>query len=188
MKTAGIWLTGIALLSLAGVALVVTHAQAAEKDKLKKIVDLVKKGDMDGAKKAAADYAKGNKDVGELMEAFKKGKNGGVMSIGPAGKGIEDNYRDVGRDVPTAANVAKLAKDHEEAGYYTAAIALVTANLPQKGTAKASAKDWVKWSEELTEQGKKFADAAKAKSGADLKAAASKINNTCSACHIPFRQ
>jgi hypothetical protein len=188
MKKAGYWITGLGLVALASVAIVVSQAEAAENADLKKIADAVKKGDMDGAKKLAAKYAAKNKDVGELMEAYKKKKNSGIMAIGPAGKGIEDTIRELKRDVPTKANLDKFAADFEELGYNVIAVALVTKELaPAKGNGKSTPKEWVKWSEDLVEAGQKLASAGKAKGAAELKTHANKVDTICSACHIPWK-
>jgi hypothetical protein len=183
MKKTRLWLGTGAVALLAGVAVIIGQAQAVEKDQIKKIAEMIKKGDTAGAKKAAEAYAKKNTDVDELMTAFKPAKKGGMME-----PGIEQTLIKVGRDAPTATAIAKSAGDFTDMGYYTAAVGMVTeAAAPAKDMGKKSRKDWIEWAKTTQEGGLKLAEAGKAKSAAGVKDAASKINNACNSCHTVFR-
>lgn len=187
MKRTARWFVAGAVIAVAGLAYVVGSAYAADNTEIRKISELVKKGDMAGAKKLADAYAKKHTDLDEMMHAFKPAKKGGI-GVEPTGDGIEQVLIKIGRDAPTAANVAKGAAGYEQAGYDLAALALITeAFAPAKDSGKKTRKDWVEWSKQMGEQGLKLAAAGKAKSAADLKTAASKANGTCNNCHSIWR-
>src|SRR5947209_17361236 len=102
MNKTRFWMATGGLALLAGVVVVIGQAQAVEKDQVKKIAEMIKKGDTAGAKKAAEAYAKKNTDVDELMTAFKPAKKGGMMD-----PGIEQQLIKVGRDAPTSTALGK---------------------------------------------------------------------------------
>src|SRR4051794_32213898 len=60
MNKTRFWMATGGLALLAGVVVVIGQAQAVEKDQVKKIAEMIKKGDTAGAKKAADAYAKKN--------------------------------------------------------------------------------------------------------------------------------
>ena len=188
MKMARIWSVSAGVLALAGMAFILGQADAGggKGDGVVKIAAMLKKGDTAGAKAAAADYAKKNSDVEELMHLFKPAAKGG---IGVGGKdGIEQTLVKIGRDTPTPAAMGKMADAYIEMGFNVAAVALVTQSLaPDKDAGKKTRKDWTQWATDMNESGLKLAAAAKSKSGADTKAAASKINAACNSCHTVFR-
>lgn len=180
----------VAVVAAAGLMLSIgTHAygepSAAD---IKKIAEMIKKGDMAGAKKAAAAYAKKNNDVDDLMTAFKPAKKKGLGVADSDGQGIEQMLTKIGRDAPTAATAGKMAKGFEDMGYDIAAIGLITEALaPEKDSGKKTRKAWVEWAGGMTEAGIKLAEAGKAKGTADIKTQASKVNNNCNSCHSAFR-
>lgn len=169
---------------VAGLVVFVGTAMAQEKASIAKIADAVKKGDMATAKKLAAAYAKKNSDVDELMTAFKPAKKGG-LGVGDSEQGIEQTLNKVGRDAPSAAMMAKMGDAYAQMGYDIAALALITAELgPDRDQGKKTKKAWQEWAEGMVDAGKAVASA---KSAADLKTAASKVNNNCNSCHSTFR-
>jgi hypothetical protein len=177
------------VLAAAGLMLAAGSAALGDSDNasIRKIADMIKKGDMAGAKKAAADYAKKNPDVDFLMHAFKPTKKKGIGFEG-GDTGIEQKLVQVGRDAPTASSVDKSAAAYEQMGYDVAAVALITELLPpEKDSGKKTRKAWVEWSQGMAESGMKMAEAGKAKSPADIKTAATKINQNCNSCHSTFR-
>jgi len=183
MNKSRFWIATGALALLTGAIVVIGQAQAVEKDQVKKIAEMIKKGDTAGAKKAAEAYAKKNSDVDELMTAFKPAKKGGMMD-----PGIEQTLIKVNRDAPTAAAMGKSAGDFADMGYYTAAVGMITEALaPAKDQGKKTRKDWIEWAKTTQDGGMKLAEAGKSKSAAGVKDAASKINNSCNSCHTVFR-
>ncbi len=181
MVAAGI-VAAVALVLVVGSAM--AGGDAAE---IKKIADLVKKGDMPGAKKLAAAYAKAHSDVDELMTAFKTAKKGGIGVAG-TDQGIENVLTKIGRDAPTAANLTKMSDAYAEMGYNIAAVGLITEALaPEKNAGKKTREAWMEWSKGTVDAGLKLVDAAKSKSAADVKTHASKINTSCNSCHTTFR-
>ena len=187
MLKARIGMVAAGVVAAVGLVFVVSSAMASENDEIKKIADLVKKGDMPGAKKLAVAYAKAHSDVDELMTAFKPAKKGGIGVTGSE-KGIENVLTQVGRDAPTAANLTKMSDAYAEMGYNIAAVGLITEALaPEKNSGKKTRDSWIEWSKGTIDAGLKLADAAKSKSSADVKTHASKVNTSCNSCHTTFR-
>ena len=188
MLKARIGALSIALVAAAGlVYLVDTAAAQGDAAGVKKIADLVKKGDMAGAKKAAAAYAKDHSDLEEAMELFKPAKKKGLGVTG-TDQGIEQTLNKIGRDAPTAVNMGKMSDAYAEMGYNVAAIGLITEALaPEKDSGKKTRKAWVEWSGGLVEAGLKLAEASKSKTAADVKTYASKVNANCNSCHSTFK-
>jgi len=182
-------IVSLSLVAAAGLILAFGSAAMGDPDSgsIKKIAEMIKKGDTAGAKKAAAAYAAKTSDVEDLMTAFKSAKKKGLGVTG-TDNGIEQLLVKIGRDAPTAATVEKLAKAYEEMGYDIAAVGMITEALePTKDNGKKTKKAWVEASAGMIEAGIKIAEAGKAKSAADIKTQASKINNNCGACHNIFR-
>ena len=181
MKKAGLWIALIGGVSVMAIAIVVTQAQAADKDGIKAIVDLIKAGKNTEAKATAKAYAAKTKDdLEELMAGFKSSKKGGLVE-----PGIEQTFVKFGRDVQSAANLSKA--ELQDMGAITAAIALVTEAIPAPKSTKGTPADWSKWAKELADNGQALQNAIKSKSPADVKTAASKINATCNSCHTAFK-
>jgi hypothetical protein len=159
--------------------------QVAEGD-VKKIADLIKKGDMPGAKKAAEAFAKSNEML-DIMNAFLEPKKKGFTVVGTT-QGIEQVLLKIGRDAPSAANMTKMADSYTDMGYTIAALGLVTeAKVPEKDVGKMTRKSWLEAAAMTVEAGVKLAAAAKNKSPADLKTHAAKVNTGCANCHTIHR-
>src|SRR5437762_4237273 len=159
--------------------------QGGEGD-VKKIAALIKKGDMVGAKKAAAVVDK-KLEIEDVMNLFKPAKKKGIGVTG-SDLGIENMLLKIGREAPTAAVMAKMAEAYEEMGYNVAAVGLITEHrAPEKDMGKMTKKAWLESTTGMVETGVKLAEAAKSKSAADLKTQATKVNNNCSNCHTIFR-
>ena len=176
------------VLAAAGLILVIgTTAVGQDADGIRKIASLVKAGDMVIAKKEAAAYAKKHNDPEDLMTAFKDAKKKG-LGVAGGDIGIEKTLNKVGRDAPTAANMAKMAAGYEQMGYDIAAVGLITEALAPAGNmVKKTRKDWLAWATGSVEAGLKVAEAAKKSSAADIKSAAAKVNSNCNSCHTTFR-
>ena len=185
-----IWIASFAGAALVAMSFLLGQAVAggAKGDGVKKIVELIKKGDNAGAKKAAQEYAKANTDLDDLMHLMKPAAKGGIEVLGNK-TGIEQTLIKVARDVPSAADMTKNAAVYAEMGHYATAIALVTeaSAKSQKFGGKKTEKEWNELSKAMHEGGIKLGEAGKAKSGADVKTAASKINGSCNSCHTTFR-
>jgi hypothetical protein len=152
----------------------------------KNIAELIKKGDVAGAKKAAAAYA-AKIEIEEVMDLFKPAKKKGIGVTG-TDQGIEQVLNKIGRDAPTAATMTKMADSYTEMGYNIAAMALITeTKIPAKDVGKMTKKAWLDATKGMFDDGIKLAEAAKSKSAADVKTQASKVNNNCNNCHTIFR-
>jgi hypothetical protein len=147
---------------------------------VKKIADAVKAGKTADAKTMAVAANKKYAELEDVMTAFKTKKKGGLGWTGSKeGDGIELKIREVARDG------GKTAGFYEEIGNTIAAVGLIAeARTPAKDKGKATVKGWKAANEEMLEGA---AALAKAKSAAELKAAATKINNACNACHSEWR-
>lgn len=183
---------GASLSALALGIWLVPALYAGEENKYKstvlKIAAEIKKGNKDAAATQAAALAKKIEDLEEIMELFKKRDEGG-LGVGSKPKtvlpdGIEIKLVTMGMAAPGPGAVKKEAEALEEMAYHIAAIAEIT---KAKGPPKGKGKDWGEWSEAMRVGAQKLAEAAKAKSGPDLKTAASKLNDSCNACHSKYR-
>jgi hypothetical protein len=178
---AALWLSGT---STAG-------DSKALQDTIDKIAGALQKGDQEGAKKQAETLAKKLDDIAEAMDLFKpRKKNGFGVGKTPGAinpDGIEQMLLKIGRDAPAAGTLKKDGAALEEMGYRIAALGLIAAAKGAPKTAKGTPKDWNGWSNDTVKGGLDVAAAAKAKGGADVKSAASKLNNACNSCHTVFR-
>jgi hypothetical protein len=155
------------------------------------IADLLEKGDTAGAKKAAADAAQ-KYTYEDIMHSFKPRKKKGI-GVGPKADvivpdGIELKINALARDGITAAGMKKEGDALVRAGYVTQAIATF-ANakpwMPDQGKKTKAA--WMEWSGKMIAVSQEFTAAAKTGSAAEVKAAASKLKDTCDSCHIIFK-
>lgn len=186
------------LLYLTGSSRAVGKEENAQKANVLKLVKMIEAGNADAAAKAAAAIGKTAKDddarlemVADVMFLLKKRSKGGFgfgeKKPSRGADGIEDKINEVRRDAP--ANVAKDAAAYQQMANRLAAIADLTKALaPAKDQGAKKRSDWVKWAGEMHEEATKLAAAAKSKSGAEVKTAATKLNATCNACHSVFRQ
>lgn len=188
MMIAGVTLVAVfALVSLTGPS----YAQGGKdlKSSVAKVADAIKKGDKDGAAKLAKDAAKGIEDIGDLMHLFKPRNKGGLgvgSKPGPntAKDGIEFMIREYARDVP-----AKPVAGLEDTGYVIAALAEISAAKGwDKDQGKKTKKNWATWNADMRAAGLEFAKAGATNAGAQIKAAATKVNNTCVTCHNVFKE
>lgn len=192
-RNARYFVVAAALLSVAGWVWLVAQSRGAQdnptRDDVLKIAESIKKGNKDEATKQAKAMAKKLEGLEELMELFKKRADGG-LGVGPkaglvAPDGIEIKLVAIGRDAPTPATMKKEAEHLEEMAYAVAALAEV---IHAKGPPRGKSKDWGEWATEMRAAAGKLAEAAKSKSGASLKTAAAKLNDTCNACHSKYRK
>ncbi|MCI0638058.1 MAG: hypothetical protein L0Y72_04850 [Gemmataceae bacterium] len=198
MKQVRIWAVGLALLSLVGLVYLAGTISAGENkmyvDGVKKIADLLRKGDKDGAAKEAASFSKkiGEDGLVEVMYLFKLRKKGGWGVGDKAGvitpDGIELKLIGLARDGITPATLKKESAALEEMGHVISAIGEVARQFPPKmDKGKKTKKDWLAWTDDMRATGIKLAEASKAKGAQDVKTAAAKLNNSCNLCHSMFR-
>lgn len=167
-----------ACVAVAGLLFAFASAALGDPDmgEIKRIAALLKKGDKDGAKKAATTYAKNHAEIEDLMIAFSNKKGLGVGALNKKGFGAGP-----------IGNAA--AQEYEDLGYNIAAVGLITEALaPEKNLdMKRTRKAWLDWASGMTDAGTKLAAAAKAKNPADLQKHAGGVNANCNSCHTVFR-
>lgn len=195
MKKAPVWMAA-AFVAAAGALLLTSPSGAGDnkdlQDSIDKIAGTLKKGDKEGAKKQAEALGKKLEEIAEAMDFLKPRKKGGFGVGEKPGAimpdGIEQMLIKIGRDAPAKGTLNKDSDAFEQLGYRTAALGLIAhAKTPSKDMGKKTRKDWMAWSDEMVETGLQLAAAAKAKSPADVKSAAAKLNNNCNSCHTVFR-
>ncbi len=188
MKPVRMWALGLSLLALVSMVLVGGFAFAGENKELvasvKAIVASLNKGDKAGAGKLAEAAAKKAEETEIVMDLFKIRKKGGI-GVGPKDTdGIDAMLRVISRDAPK--DLGKNAEMYEEMAHHSAALALITAHVPNdKG--KKDLKTWLKYCDEMGEASAKLAKAAVAKVPGDVKTAASQVYASCNSCHSKFK-
>jgi hypothetical protein len=190
MKRLHLWMAGAALAAMGGLAYVAGPGAAGGDEEVvgvvKKIAAAIKKGDKAGARKVAEAYAKKADSVEDAMDLFKRKDKGGIGFGAPPKEkdGIELRIRDSARDVPT--DYAKNAARYEEMAYNAAAIGLIGEIMtPKKDKGKSTVTGWKTANADMQASALAL---AKAKGAADVKTAATKLNNACIACHGEWRQ
>ena len=189
MKRARVWMAAGML--AAGLGLVYSARLGAgdtPAPDVLKIAAAVKKGDMDNAKQMAAALVKTVDALEDVMDLFKVKKKGGIAWPGAKDTdGIEAKIREVARD--GTKNAVKDAPMFEEIAATSKAIGLVAeAWSPKvKDMGKKSRKAWDQYVTDMLAGTDALSKAAKSKSAAEIKTAATKLNNACNACHSDFR-
>jgi hypothetical protein len=189
MNKVRVWTAAAMLTAALGLIYAAGPGRAGDEKALRgavlKIAAAVKKGDMEGAKKMAAVIGKKAENMEDVMDLLKP-KNKGGLGFGPGPTdGIERKMLAIARDGPKAAEVPHV----EDAAYVIVAISLIaeghTGKVPE--TNKKKRKDWEKFSEDMKTAGMNLAKAGMTKAPASIRTAATKVNNSCSACHSIFR-
>jgi hypothetical protein len=189
-------IVGITLAAMLGFVYLAAPALAGDgKDipaTVRKIADLIKKKDNDGAQKTAAKAAKNIEELSDLMHMFRP-RNKGGLGVGekampnPTKDGIEVYLRDLARDVP--ATIAKQSESLEATGFWIASMGeLSLAKAPTKDQGKKTKKAWNTYSNDMREAGIAFAKAAGTKGSQEIKTAAAKVNASCNNCHSIFKE
>ncbi len=102
--------------------------------------------------------------------------------------GIEARLMALSRKPMTQADLEKHADEIARAAYATAVLGQITHALaPEKDDGKKKRAEWIAWSEEMRDAARQLAEAARAKNPKEVRAAASKVNATCTSCHDVFR-
>jgi hypothetical protein len=187
-----LWAAGMGLASLAlavqpGLADVGGNTNAG----INGVADLLEKGNLDGAKKAAKAVADKD-DVETIMYGFKlrtkKGIGVGAQANVAAPDGIEAKIEALARDGITPAVLMKEKDALGRLGYVVAAVGhIAVAKAPEKDEGKAKKADWITWAQTMAKSGEEFSAVAKSGSPADIKKAANKIKQNCDSCHSVFK-
>ncbi len=170
---------------------------------------LSKKGQLDAAKKLAADLPKGKADpapsavnwgsflqAADLMDPYRtKDKGGDGMHadlqsnarLKGALNGIEEKILALAKKAPTAAAMDKEAKELELLGYHTAVVGSLTYYYapPKKG--KQDPQEWRKLAAQMRDNAVSLAAAAKKKDAEGVFKASDNLSSSCSQCHTAFR-
>src|SRR5262249_4715503 len=148
--------------------------------------------DRDGAKKEAGAIPK-DASLEDMMTIFKLRKSKG-LGVGDGkskelADGIESLIGNLEKRVPAKKVLDEKNDDIARAAYISAAMAeIIKDRCPvKKKTGDKDPADWKKWSYDMYKSSLELAAAVKAKNTADIKAAAKKLNNSCLACHGPFK-
>jgi hypothetical protein len=195
MNRMRMWAAGLAVAAL-GVILVAQGGRAGENKEVvaavDKIAEAFKKGSKDAAKQEGQALAKKTEELLDVMDLLRPRQQGGVGVGDKPGAiipdGIEQMLLKIGRDAPPPGTLNKDAGAYEQMAYRLAAIAEVAiAKAPDKDMGKKLKKDWITWSSDMRDAALELSAAAKSKSGAAVKSAASKLNNSCNSCHSIYR-
>jgi hypothetical protein len=200
MARARIWLCGLGIAAISGLLLQTSPSGAGDdktiKAELAKIAKALEKGNKEeAAKLAQALVKKLDPDEGlhDVMHNFKpRSKKGWGVGSKPGvavPDGIELKLLSLGRDAPSNATLKREREALEEMSYVVAAIGEVAYHFPPKKDAgKKTKKEWLNLSREMRDSSLGLAAAVKAQGGGEVKAAASKLNNSCNNCHTVFKE
>jgi len=186
------WMLGLMVLAVGGLAYLASEVLAGETKlgpDVRKVADAIKKGDTAGAEAMAAKIGKKAEELDNVMTMFKLRTKGGLGICAmpqPKADGIEMRFRDIARDAPS--NMAKEGPCLEQAGYDTAAVALITKSMAPKDMGKKKSADFKRWAGDMYESGIELAKDAKAGGAQNVKSAAAKVNASCNSCHSVFRE
>ena len=197
MMTTRLWLAG-AMFATVGGLVYVSGASSAQGEKdpavaVKKIAAEIKKGNLEGAKKAAAAAGKDIEEVADLMHLYRPRNKGGMgwgakAGTNPATDGLEKKIQEFAKGVP--ANIADQVENNLEAAYWIAALTeVVHAKTPAKDSGGGKTKKaWTGFTDEMRAAGNDLIKAAAAKDGKAMAKAANKINSACTNCHSKFKE
>ena len=190
-------LVGGAVLALA-VGTLSSGAGSAEQGKgaladIEKAATEFEKGNTEAGKKAAKEIA-GKFELDDAMHAFGLRTKGGLGYGEKPGEfmpdGIEAQLINLGKakEDKIKGQLDKQSKALTRAAYVSMVLGYVAGDKgPLKKEGNKDPKDWNKWSKDMIEASEALAKAAKAKSGADVKKAATSLNSSCNNCHGVFR-
>jgi hypothetical protein len=166
--------------------------QARVQDIVMDIADEFKKGNDAKAAEMVQARAKEFEGVDDLMGLYRQRTRGGLGWGSTSGNnsakdGIEIKVRNLARAVP--ANFFQDAKNNEEAAYWIAAIAELTAarDAEFRPMGKKTKADWHKKAGQLRTEADAFAMAVAAKNVLAIQSSAQGITNACNQCHAVYR-
>jgi len=199
MRQARLWLAGLALAGLGWMVIDTSGSRAGDdkavRDGILKIAKALQKGDKaEATKLAQALLKKLDPDEGlhDVMHLFKprskKGMGVGTKAGTVTPDGIELKLLAIARDAPSAALLKREGDALEEMSYVVAAIAEVAQQKPPaKDSGKKTKRDWMTWSKDMQQGTIKLAEASRGRGGAEIKSAATKLNDSCANCHAVFK-
>lgn len=160
---------------------------------VRRMADAIEKKDEETVKAQLEIVAKKG-SLDEVMHLFalrsKQGEGLGPKPGAITPDGIEAKILNLatGKKQIPEKQLEKEADALARAGYISAAIAEVAIKFaPDRKEGAKDPKEWIAWSKDMKAASIEFAEAAKARKGKEVKAAAVKLNNSCSACHSVFR-
>jgi cytochrome c556 len=189
---------GLALVAAIGLLTVGSAISAADDDDEVKMTKAAAKDLADLAKqieagKDAKDLAtkldKKYEDLKPLMDAAFKPRYKHGIGVGPSGKGdgIEAKIQSMSKRAIAAATLEKQKEALVQMGYINLAIAEVTMLRKVKAKGGKGPKEWKEHTAEMQKASKELIDAVKSGNSAKVKAAAFKLEGSCTNCHSDFR-
>ena len=159
------------------------------RDAVLRMADLVERKDFVALKQQGDAVAKSINGLDDVMNLLKLRSRGG-LGIGAPGTvapdGMEAKVVNMAKRPLAQPELAKEAKDLVRLAYVNAAIAQISeARADVDG--KMDPKAWQKWSVDMRQSAIELAEAAQAMNPARVKAAAKKLNTSCTDCHDKFR-
>jgi hypothetical protein len=167
-----------------------------------KLADAIEKGDAEAKKKAVADIKKmfpnPEDDLFYIMIPLKKrdAKTQPGLGFGPKGvyppeqDGIEAKIIGLAKKKLTEDEAKKQGNDIKKAAAVTLAIAELTPDYcpVKKKEDKKDPKEWAQWAKDMKDGAAELVKVANSGNPDMIKAAATKLNNSCTECHgSPFR-
>jgi hypothetical protein len=174
----------LASIAAALVLIVAGDGFAQDKDKLNKIADAIKKGDLIIAKKLATEYAKDHPDNEELMAAFQSAKKYG---LGVGGKGgIEMEIRDRIKTPLDPADLKARAADFVRMTEHVTAVGFVSEAMGVTIPVKKGV-PYTKLANDLVAAAQGFKKAVDAQDPAAVQKSAKMLDQACLACHNIYK-
>ncbi len=151
---------------------------------------LVERKDFGALKQRADAVAKSIEGLDDVMNLLKLRARGGLGLGNTPGAiapdGMEAKVVNLSKRPLTQPQLAKESKELVRLAYVNAAIAQVSESRTDADGSK-DPKAWQKWSVDMRQAALELADAAQAMDPVRVKAAAKKLNTSCTECHDKFR-
>jgi hypothetical protein len=197
VRALGLTVALLALVLGLGLAtrLLAEDGKADMRQPVQKIADALATGDREQAKKLAGDIAKSDADLelimnlmGKRVRNSKKIVFGFSSKPGTTGDGIEARLLVIAKRIDSGT-LAKEMADLLQMTYRVEAIAeIARQRVPEKDEGQKKRKDWIEWSDAMVKESAQLRDALKTQKAAAVKAAAGKLNASCTNCHGVFRE
>ena len=162
----------------------------AARDAVLGMAGLVERKDYAALKQRAGAVAKSIDGLDDVMNLLKARARGGLGLGDTPGAvtpdGMEAKVVNLSKRPLAQAQLAKESKELIRLAYVNAAIAQVSEARTDADGSK-DPKAWQKWSVDMRQASLELADAAQAMDPARVKAAAKKLNTSCTECHDKFR-
>jgi hypothetical protein len=185
---------GAVVAAALGLVMAAEYVRAGD-PKTRDAVDKIAKAIQKGEKAEAAKLAGALKidEIDEVMAGFKlrtkKGFGVGAKAGAIEPDGIELKLDSIEQKGINAATLKKEADALIEAGYRSTAILEVAhkRGWQEADKGKKTKKAWARLSEESRDASAGFVEAVKGGNADKVKAAATKLNSSCAACHAIFK-